>query len=783
MRENKALLTLEYDKILDILAQYTQSEPTKKYVKSIVPCTDKREVDALLDLTEQASIVAYEHCASISLAFDDMTEILEACKKNAILSIADILKTGKILRTCYNMRKALDAVSDVRLDDVRDIVNGLYTDKNLEKAIFEAFSGENEVSDNASHELKSIRRQIRLCNERIRQKLASYLTGSVATYLQDNIITMRNNRYVLPVKAECRASVEGLVHDRSATGSTIYIEPIGIVGLNNELKGYMLDEAKEIENILRKFSSDIAADVIAIEESFQALILLDSIFAKAAYARAIKGVRAEINESGVVRIVEGRHPLIATDKVVPVSVELGKDFDIMVITGPNTGGKTVLLKLVGLICLMSCSGMFVPCKADTTVCVFDKIFCDIGDNQSIENSLSTFSSHISNIASIVNEATDNCLCLLDELGGGTNPAEGSSLAIAIIEYLRKKNCRTVTSSHYDELKEYAFSTDRVTVATMDFDPITLKPTYKLLVGIAGGSKALEIARNYGLKEEILQQAKSRIGNSKADFDKVMAMAEKARRDAEVLKENAMQEYYEAEKIKLENKNESQRLEERQRKLDEKMQKSVKDLLSDYVEQAEEIIEEMKENLAKNDESALFEARKNKKKLENSLVSEETLDDIEKIGGKIDVDDEVYVESLKSKAVVLSINEKKKECLVKAGILSTTIKIKDCVKIKKTKRTQPKGNIVMARRELKNDDVKQEVNLIGMRCDEAIATLERYLHDALAHGYSEVRIVHGKGTGILRKAVGEYLKTCSIVSEFRIGNYGEGDMGVTIAKLI
>ncbi|MDY4593089.1 MAG: endonuclease MutS2 [Eubacteriales bacterium] len=783
MTDNKTLLTLEYDKILDILAQYTQSEPTKKYVKGITPATDKEQVEYGLDLTEQADILAYEHCASISLAFDDMTEILEACKKNAVLSIADILKTGKLLRTCYNMRKAVDAVSDVRLDDTREIVNSLYTDKSLEKAIFEAFSGENEVSDNASHELKSIRRQIRLCNERIRQKLASYLSGSLATYLQDNIVTVRNNRYVLPVKAECRSSVEGLVHDRSATGSTIYIEPIGVVGLNNELKGYLLDEAKEIDNILRKFSGDIAASVMAIEESYRALIILDSIFAKASYARAIKGVRAEINDVGIVKIIEGRHPLIAASKVVPVSVELGKDFDIMVITGPNTGGKTVLLKLVGLICLMSCSGMFVPCKTATSVCVFDKIFCDIGDNQSIENNLSTFSSHISNITSIVNEATDNCLCLLDELGGGTNPAEGSALAIAIIEYLRGKNCRSVTSSHYDDLKEYAFSTDRVTVATMDFDPITLKPTYKLLLGIAGGSKALEIARNFGLKDEILQQAKSRIGSGRVDFDKVMAMAEKARREAEELKENAAREYFEAEKIKTENKALSLRLEERQRKLDEKMQKSVKELMSDYVEQAEEIIEELKENLAKGDESALFEARKNKKRLEKASFEENYREDIEKIGGKIAVGDDVYVESLKSKAVVLSINEKKNECLIKAGIVSTTIKIKDCVKIKKVKREEPKGKIVRVARELKNDDVKQEVNLIGMRSDEALATLERYLHDALGHGYSEVRIVHGKGTGILRKAVAEYLKTCPIVSEFRLGNYGEGDMGVTIAKLI
>ncbi|MGN0789778.1 MAG: endonuclease MutS2 [Christensenellales bacterium] len=783
MTDEKTLLTLEYDKILDILAQYTQSEPTKKFVKSITPSTDEGQVKYLLDLTEQADILAYEYCVGINLSFDDMTEILEACKKNATLSISDILKTGKVLRTCYNMRKALDAVSDVRLEDIRDIVNGLYTDKSLEKAIFEAFSGENEVSDNASHELKSIRRQIRLCNVRIRQKLANYLSGSYATYLQDNIVTVRNNRYVLPVKAECRSSVEGLVHDRSATGSTIYIEPIGIVGLNNELKGYMLDEAKEIENILRKFSGDIAASVMAIEESYQSLITLDSIFAKASYARAIKGVRAEISQGGIVKIIEGRHPLIAADKVVPVSVELGGDYDIMVITGPNTGGKTVLLKLVGLTCLISCSGMFVPCKIGTSISVFDKIFCDIGDNQSIENNLSTFSSHISNITSIVNEATDNCLCLLDELGGGTNPAEGSALAIAIIEYLRGKNCRTVTSSHYDELKDYAFSTDRVTVATMDFDPITLKPTYRLLVGIAGGSKALEIARNYGLKEVILQQAKSRIGSGRADFDKLMTMAEKARQEAEELKDKAMLEFCEAEKIKAESKNLMQKIEEKQRKLDEKMQKSVKELLSDYVEQAEEILEEMKENLAKGDESALFEARKNKKKLENTLVGEERDEDIERVGGKITVGDDVYVESLKSKAVVLSVNEKKNECLIKAGIVSTTIKIKDCVKIKKTKREEPKGKIVRARRELKNDDVKQEVNLIGMHSDEAIATLDRYLHDALGHGYSEVRIVHGKGTGILRKAVGEYLKTCPIVSEYRLGNYGEGDFGVTIAKLI
>ncbi|MGN0771729.1 MAG: endonuclease MutS2 [Christensenellales bacterium] len=782
MIDKKTLTTLEYDKILDILAQYTQSEPTKKFVRNILPSTERKEVEMQLDLTEQADIAAYEHCASVNISFDDMTEIVKACEKNAILSISDILKTGKLLRTSYNLRKAIDAISDDRLESLRDICNTLYTDKNLEKSIFESFTSENEVSDNASHQLKEIRRQIRICNERIRQKLTGYLNGSYATYLQDNLITVRNNRYVLPVKAECRASVEGLVHDRSASGSTIYIEPIAIVGLNNELKGYMLDETKEIENVLKKFSADIAQSVVAIKDTYDNLIVLDSLFAKAAYARAIKAVRPAINDELEVKIVKGRHPLIAPEKVVAVSVELGKDYDIMVITGPNTGGKTVLLKLVGLVCLMSCSGIFVPCDATTSVCVFENIFCDIGDNQSIENNLSTFSSHISNISAIVDRATNNSLCLLDELGGGTNPAEGSALAISIIEYLREKNCRTITSSHYDELKEYAFSTDRVTVASMDFDPVTLRPTYKLMVGISGSSKALEIATNLGLNSCIVSDAKSRLGGNRADFDKIMSMAEKARRDAENMKADIARAYEQAESIKNENKKINITLVEKQRKLDEKIQKSLKELTSEYVEIAEDIIDEMKENLAKGDEKALFEARKNKKKLENAFDAQYAQDDYVRLEGKITVGDDVYVESLKTRARVLSINEKKNECAVKAGIVTTTIKLKDCIKIKPQKSQDIKSNLRFVAKELKNDDIKQEINLIGMRCDEALAQLDKYLNDALAHGYSEVRIVHGKGSGILRKAVGEYLKTCNIVSEFRLGNYGEGDMGVTIAKL-
>lgn len=779
MIEINSLKTLEYDKILQRVSAFAHSQPTKEFILNILPSTDVEDVKYQLDLTEQADIILHELTISPSIYFDDMSDILQALDKRATLSIEDILKVAKLLHSSSSIIKNFALANDDRLIDIKDIASVLYQDKALEDNIKSSFLSSNEVSDNASHSLKEIRRSIRLVNDKIVQKLGSYLTGNNSKYLQDSIITVRNDRYVLPVKAEYKSHIDGLVHDQSATKSTIYIEPIAIVNLNNELKSLMLDENKEIENILRTFSQDIADILLPLTQTYDTCILLDSIFAKAKYARSIKAIRPNLSANGYINLKLGRHPLILPTKVVPVSIEIGKDFDTMVITGPNTGGKTVLLKLVGLTCLMGMTGLFVPCQEDSTIAVFDNIFCDIGDNQSIEDNLSTFSSHIVNIIEITNKATHNCLCLLDELGGGTNPVEGSALAVSIIEFLRAKKCIIMTSSHYNELKEYAYATNGVSVASMDFDPVTLMPTYQLLIGISGSSKALEIAQSLGLDMSIVNNAKSKFDDEKISFDRVIASAEKSRRDAEKLKEEIALTHNQIQLLKDENIKLNQTLVQKQQKLDEKLAKNSKELLRDYIDEADELIEEIKDLVKSGDEKALFEARKIKKKLEDKLYVEESESEYEKIAGDINVGDSIYVSSLKTTACVTSINPKKKELTIKAGIITTNIKLKDAIKIK-LKDTKKTIVVPKTKRVLHNDDVKQEINLIGQRAEEAIFNLEKYLNDAIMHGYSEVRIVHGKGSGILRKAVSEYLKTCPCISTFRLGNYGEGDVGVTIA---
>ncbi|MDE6362579.1 MAG: endonuclease MutS2, partial [Clostridia bacterium] len=400
--------------------------------------------------------------------------------------------------------------------------NNLYIDNELENSIYESILGDNEVSDNASPALKSIRQSIKACNDKIRQKLNSYVTSSdFSAYLQDSLVTMRNNRYVIPVKSEYVRQVKGLVHDQSASGATVYIEPMAIVEMNNELRGLCAEENNEIGRILQYFSQKITYVCDSLKSSYQNVAYLDGIFAKARYSQEIKGSKVELNNDGVVEIIEGRHPLIDKQKVVPVSIKLGIEYNTLLITGPNTGGKTVSLKLVGILSLMASSGIFPPCLSDSKLAVFENVFCDIGDEQNIEQSLSTFSSHMTNLIYICNHVTPNCLLLLDELGGGTDPAEGSALAISLIEFFKNKGCKTITSTHYSDLKEYSLVTEGIASAGMDFDPITFAPTYKLIMGQSSSSNALEIATALGLKKHIVENARARLSKEKIAFDNVI----------------------------------------------------------------------------------------------------------------------------------------------------------------------------------------------------------------------------------------------------------------------
>lgn len=778
----KSLKILEYDKILLQVANYTSSQAAKNTVLSIKPSVDIVEARRLLDMTRQAREILYEHLSAPSFSLDEMELILDSAQRHMTLSCADIIKVGRLLRTARLVYTAIDKVNSDKVADIKDIAKSIFYDNELENDIYSSILGENEVSDNASSALKSIRQSIRACNEKIRQKLNSYVTSSsYSNYLQDSLITMRNNRYVIPVKSEYVRQVSGLVHDQSSSGSTVYIEPMAVVEMNNQLRGLCSEESNEIERILQNFSQKINYCCENLRLSYDKVAYLDSIFAKARYAQEIKGNIVELNDDGYVDIVLGRHPLIDKQKVVPVSIGIGNGYNTLMITGPNTGGKTVCLKLVGILSLMAASGIFPPCSADSKLAVFDNVFCDIGDEQDIEQSLSTFSSHMTNLIYICNHVTSNCLLLLDELGGGTDPTEGSALAISLIEYFKNKGCKTITSTHYSELKEYSLVTEGVATAGMDFDPLTFAPTYKLIMGQSSSSNALEIASSLGLKKNIVESARGRLCKEKIAFDNVIKGAEKSRRLAQEYEEKAKQNYEKTLDATHKAEIALEELNEQKKKLEEKLKKGAKDLLSDYMEEADELIENIKECVRKGDESALFEARKLRKKLGDvSIEEQKPQKSYVPRSGKIEVGDIVFIESLNNQGEVLSINEKKGECQVKVGILTTNIKISACQKIADNGEKQDSKVTVV--KEFSNKPFSFEINLIGQRVDEAIFNLDAYLSESVLHSCSEIRIVHGKGTGALRKAVHDYLRTSPLIADFRLGKYGEGETGVTIATL-
>lgn len=778
----KSLKILEFDKILSSLVNHVSSDLARITVMSIKPAIELEQAEYLLNLTEQAYKILYEHCVSPSFSVDEMSEILNNAKKHATLSCAEVLKVGRLLRTSRLLYSSINQINDSQISDIKELLNGLFTENELENNIYESILGENEVSDNASSALKSIRQSIRNCNERIRQKLNSYVTSSnYSNYLQDALITMRNNRYVIPLKSEYSKQIKGLIHDQSSSGATVYVEPMAIVELNNELRALNAEENNEIERILQFFSQRINYICESLLISYQTIANIDSIFAKARYAQEIKGRRVDINDKGIVNIIDGRHPLIDKEKVVPVSISIGSEYNTLLITGPNTGGKTVSIKLVGILSLMVASGIFPPCDSESKLAIFENIFCDIGDEQNIEQNLSTFSSHLTNLIYIVNHVSENCLLLLDELGGGTDPIEGSALAISLIEYFKDKGCKTITSTHYNELKEYSFTENAIAMAGMDFDPQTFAPTYKLIMGQSASSNALEIATALGLKKNIVDNARGRLSKEKVAFDNVIKGAERARRDALEFERKAKENYEISEKFAQDAKKTLEQLNDQKAKLEEKMRKSAKDLLSDYLEEAEDLVDEIKEQVKKGDEQALFEARRLKKKLSEIRVDEEKpVKSYDFIDGDIKIGDNVYVKSLEKVGEVQKINEKKREYQVKIGILTTNVKFENCRKV--DLHTIKEDVKVTLSKEFSNKAFSFEINLIGQRVDEALFNLDNYLSEAILHNCEEIRIVHGKGTGILRKAVQDFLKTSVHIESFRLGKYGEGESGVTIAKL-
>lgn len=779
----KTLKALEFNKILAEIASKASSVPAREAIMEIRPYNDQNYIEELLDEVAEADKIAFEYATNLSFAFDDIGAILDKAEVMSVLTMGELLRVSKMLRVAYSVKNSIAKVPDDSLTRIKRIAASVYTDKELEESIESAIISDTEMHDRASEELRSIRIRIRKTGEQIKSKLYTYITSpTYAKYLQDNIVTVRGDRYVIPVKAEWRSAIPGLVHDQSGSGQTLYIEPMAVVELNNTLKTYILEEQAEIERILRAFTLKVSVAATDIRDSFTKIIKLDTVFAKAYYANSVRAVKPQMNTDGIIEISRGRHPLINPKTVVPTDVNLGKNFDLLFITGPNTGGKTVALKLVGLLTAMAMSGIFVPC-AEAVLNIFDEVYCDIGDEQSIEQSLSTFSSHIANISGFIEKLNANSLVLLDELGAGTDPTEGAALAMSIAQYIKDRGAKAIITTHYNELKEYAVVTPRAENASMDFDPLTYSPTYRLIVGTPGVSNALLIAGKLGLPAEIVQRAKEGIAEGKLDFENVISSMEEARHNAMENEEKSKEMLKTAEKTLKEAERERDRLYIQREKLNENVRKETKRLVEEAMGEANEIISAMRALLDDPTEADLFKARKLKKSLEKYIVNEdnEFMGFGEEADGEISEGDAVLVKPLKAEGIVSKIDYRKNSAVVTLGKMNSTFKLDVLQKLKKAKKAEAPVPVHTARK-LDNEAFSPELNLIGMTSVEARAELQKYLDKAILKGVNELRIIHGYGTGKLRETVRNYLKSCSFVDSYRDGVYGEGERGVTIVRL-
>lgn len=779
----RTLRTLEYDKILEKAAAFAYSKNAKEAVKNIKPFSDAEAIKRALNETEEADIILFEHAINPSLNFDDVTQAIERAEILSMLSMGELLRIERVLRVARALQGQILNVPDERIVLLKQKASEIFTDKRLEDDIDKSIVSDTEMSDNASTNLKNIRGKMKKIAENIKSKLLNYVNGSAySKYMQDNIITVRNDRYVVPLKSEYKGMVPGLIHDQSASGATIYVEPMVIVELNNDLKTCMLEEAAEIDKILRAFTVRVGNEAEAIKSTFEIITDLDVIFAKVQYANATKSVKPVINKSGRIDIRKGRHPLIPAEKVVANDVRVGSDFNLLLITGPNTGGKTVCLKLTGLLVIMAMSGFFVPALyAD--IAVFDNIFCDIGDEQSIEQNLSTFSSHMKNTVNIINALTENTLVLFDELGAGTDPTEGAGLALNISRYVLSKGAKGVITTHYNELKEYAVVTDGVQNASMDFDPTTYSPTYKLIIGAPGASNALLIAEKLGLKKEIIDATRNGISGDKFEFENVLLSLEKSRKEAEVMLDEARKAKEKAQEELSAAKKEKEKLFAQRERLNVSVKKETKRLVDEAMDEANDIIQELRALLDDPDESTIFRAQKLRKSLKKYVINEENefKGMSEEEDGDIAVGDRVLVISLNSEGEVVKLNPVKGEAKVKLGKIETNVKLDNLRRLKKTAKKAEKVKTAPTKMTLYNEQVSPEINLIGMNSEEALYSLEEYIDKCLRVHLGEIRIIHGYGEGILRKAVQNYLKGRKEIVSFRDGNFTEGGKGVTIAK--
>lgn len=787
--EEKSLSTLEYTKILKSLSECAKNDDAKIMAEELKPSSDFREVERALAETDAAVTMSLKFGSPEILRVEPVDGAIKRLDVGGALSAAELLNVARLLKCIRNLKR----YTKEQTGALEEYFSELVSAKPIEDEINRAIVSEDEIADAASPALANVRRKMKNTGAKIKDSLDSMVrSGHYQKFLMDNIVTMRNNRYVVPVKAEHRSEVPGIVHDMSASGSTVFIEPSSVVNANNELHELEIKEKAEIEKVLYELSNKVAEISEQVKYNYETLILIDFIFAKAKLALDMKAVCPKLNTDGKIKIVKGRHPLIDKSKIVPIDVRLGDDFDVLVVTGPNTGGKTVVLKTIGLFCIMTQAGLHIPTNEESEMPVFDDIFADIGDEQSIEQSLSTFSSHMKNIVHIVENAGPNSLVLFDELGAGTDPVEGAALATAIIESIRLIGAKIVATTHYSELKLYALSTDGIENASCEFDVETLSPTYKLLIGVPGKSNAFAISKKLGLPDSIIERSKEKLSDENIKFEDVLGSIEENRVSAQKAREEQERMRREIEQLKDELQKEREKIDKKKDKIYDNARAKAEKIIKQAQDETERMLEEIKqlqkEKRDKEAVRAMEEVRKELKLKEKSNVRPKS----RRSGGvksnvnlnTLKLGSNVLIIDLNDKGTVLSINKDNQTAVIQVGIMKITAKISNLVVLEDEKGSKPESYVAPKRSTGINTAMsgKTEVDLRGMTIGEAELEVDKFLDESVLSGLSEVSLIHGKGTGALRAGIHEYLRHHPHVRKYRLGRFGEGDIGVTIVEL-
>ena len=784
---NNNLKKLEFDKILENISKYCKTYIGKKHVSELRPSQDCEEVQHMLNETSQGVILIQRNSTPPLDSITDITIYLRTLDGCGTLSIKALLELKNILQMAASLKNyySKDYLSSSDFSSIEQYFNNLYVNPSIITTFEKSIIDEETIADTASSKLQDIRKHERKIEQDIRTKLNSLLYSSTySKYMRENIVTIRNGRFVVPVKEEYRNNVKGLVHDISSSGATVFIEPIAVFDLNNELSNLRIEENLEIEKILQNLSGLLYPYTKELENNVELIGKLDFIFAKSRYSLDLHCTTPEINTEKFLNLKNARHPLIEPAQVVPISLELGKEFSSLIITGPNTGGKTVTLKTIGLLTAMACSGLNIPVDEHSNIYVFDHIFADIGDEQSISESLSTFSSHMSNIVNITQHATSNSLILVDELGSGTDPLEGAHLAISILQYFTELGAITVATSHYQELKQYALVTPKFKNASVEFDIENLRPTYRLLIGIPGKSNAFAISKKLGLDESIILRATSMIDKETIHLEDLLKTIYDDKSKIENEKIRTTQALIEAEELKKNLKHQNSNVINKEKELIANAKQEAKQILLDAKETANSIIKDI------NSTASASQANKLRNKLNDEISSIKT--DFENVNITHPVKREnikpgltVFVSNMNAEGIVVSGISKDNTVQVQIGIMKMKIDIKYLQEVSQNKGTSSKKSTnygYTARTSLKSQSVSPELNLLGLTVDEALPIVDKYLDDCYMAKLSPIRIVHGKGTGALRTGIHRYLKTNKLVDNFRLGTFGEGEMGVTVVNL-